>query len=75
MKKLLALVMVLFLSLTALADAPPAFAPALYGASPADFAQACEEALADTTLAGSAVAEKDGMPICEKAQNRASVSI
>lgn len=65
MKKLLALVMVLFLPLTALADAPPAFAPALFGASPADFAQACEAALADTTLAGSAVAEKDGMPILD----------
>lgn len=65
MKKLLALVMVLFLPLTALADAPPAFAPALVDASPADFAQACEAALADTTLAGSAVAEKDGMPILD----------
>lgn len=65
MRKLLALAMVLFLPLTALADAPPAFAPALFDASPADFVQACEADLADTTLAGSAVAEKDGMPILD----------
>ncbi len=60
MKKLLAMLLMLLLPWTALADAPPAFAPALFNATPAEFARACEEALADTSLAGSTVAEKDG---------------
>ena len=62
MKKLLALLLLL-LPWAALADGPAQFSPDLQGASPADFARACEEALADTTLAGSVVAEKDGMPV------------
>ncbi len=60
MKKLLAMLLMLLLPWTALADAPPAFSDALFNASPAEFALACEEALADTSLAGSTVAEKDG---------------
>ncbi len=63
MKKLLAMLLVLLLPWTALADGPVQFAPALQNASPAEFARACEEALADTTLAGSVVAEKDGVPV------------
>ena len=65
MKKLLASLLLLLLPMVALADAPPAFAPALFDASLADFARACEAALADTTLAGSAVAEKDGQPLVD----------
>ena len=63
MKKMLALLLLLLLPWASLADAPPAFGPALFNASPAEFARACEEALADTTLAGSVVAEKDGVPV------------
>lgn len=63
MKKMLALLLLLLLPWASLADAPPAFAPALFRAAPAEFACACEEALADTTLAGSVVAEKDGVPV------------
>lgn len=63
MKKLLALVVMFLLPWTAWADAPPAFAPELLNAAPAEFASACEEALADTSLAGSVVAEKDGVPV------------
>lgn len=63
MKKLLALVVMFLLPWTAWADAPPAFAPALFNAAPAEFASACEEALADTSLAGSVVAEKDGVSV------------
>jgi len=63
MKKMLAMLLLLLLPWAALADAPPAFVPALFNASPAEFARACEEALADTTLAGSVVAEKDGVPV------------
>lgn len=62
MKKLLALLLLL-LPWAALADGPAQFSPDLQGASPADFARACEESLADTPLAGSVVAEKDGMPV------------
>lgn len=65
MKKLLAILLMLLLPWTAMADAPPAFAPALFNATPAEFARACEEALADTTLAGSVVAEKDGVPLVD----------
>ena len=65
MKKLLAILLMLLLPWTAMADAPPAFAPALFNATPAEFARACEEALADTTLAGSVVAEKDGVPLID----------
>lgn len=65
MRKLLLLLLICLLPLSALADAPPAFAPALFGAAPADFARACEEALADTTLAGSTVAERDGAPLVD----------
>ena len=65
MKKLLAILLMLLLPWTAMADAPPTFAPALFNATPAEFARACEEALADTTLAGSAVAEKDGVPVVD----------
>ena len=63
MKKMLALLLLLLLPWASLADAPPAFAPALVRAAPAEFARACEEALADTSLAGSTVAEKDGVPV------------
>ena len=63
MKKLLVILLLLFLPLTGNADGPPAFSDALQNASPADFALACEAALADTTLAGSVVAEKDGVPV------------
>lgn len=63
MKKLLALVVMLLLPWTAWADAPPAFAPELFNAAPAEFARACEEALADTSLAGATVAERDGVPV------------
>lgn len=63
MKKLLALVVMFLLPWTAWADAPSAFAPELFNAAPAEFASACEEALADTSLAGSVVAEKDGVPV------------
>lgn len=65
MKNLLALLLLLLLPCAALADAPPGFAPALFDASPADFARACEAALADTTLAGSTVAEQDGLPLVD----------
>lgn len=65
MKKLLAMLLMLLLPWTAQADAPPAFAPALFRAAPADFARACEEALADTALAGCTVAEKDGVPLVD----------
>lgn len=65
MKKLFALVVMFLLPWTAWADAPPAFAPELFNAAPADFARACEEALADTSLAGSVVAEKDGVPVVD----------
>lgn len=65
MKKLLALVVMLLLPWTAWADAPPAFAPELFNAAPAEFAGACEEALADTSLAGSVAAEKDGVPVVD----------
>ncbi len=61
MKKLLAIL--LLLPWIALADGPVQFAPALQNASHADFARACEVALADTSLAGSTVAEKDGVPV------------
>ncbi len=63
MKKLLVILLLLFLPLPGIADGPPAFSDALLNASPADFALACEAALADTTLAGSVVAEKDGVPV------------
>ncbi|MBE5810555.1 MAG: hypothetical protein E7318_06410 [Clostridiales bacterium] len=64
MKKVcLLLVLLMLLPWMALADGPVQFAPALQNASPADFARACEEALADTSLAGSTVAEKDGAPV------------
>ena len=63
MKKLLAILLMLLLPWTALADGPPAFSSALLNASPADFARACEEALAETSLAGATVAEKDGVPV------------
>lgn len=63
MKRFLTLLLVLMLPWAALADGPSAFAPALSGASPADFARACNAALADTSLAGSVVAEKDGVPV------------
>lgn len=65
MRKLVVLLLLLLTPCMALADAPPAYASALFNAPPADFAQACEAALADTTLAGSAVAEKDGMPLVD----------
>ena len=65
MKKMLALLLLLLLPWASLADAPPAFVPALFNASPAEFARACEEALADTSLAGSAVAVKDGVSIVD----------
>lgn len=65
MKKMLALLLLLLLPWASLADAPPAFAPALFRAAPAEFARACEEALADTSLAGSAVAVKDGVSIVD----------
>lgn len=65
MKKLLAMLLMLLLPWTALADAPPAFVPALFNATPAEFARACEAALADTSLAGSVVAEKDGAPVVD----------
>lgn len=64
MKRLLVLLLLL-LPWAALADAPPAFAPELFNAAPADFARACKEALVDTTLAGSAMAEKDGVPVVD----------
>ena len=63
MKRLLAMLLMFLLPWTAQADGPPTFAAALQKASAADFARACEEALADTTLAGSVVAEKDGVPV------------
>ena len=63
MKKLLAILLMLLLPWTAMADAPPAFTPALFNATPAEFARACEEALAHTALVGSVVAEKDGVPV------------
>lgn len=63
MKKLLALLMVLLLPWTVLADGPVSFSKALQNGSPADFARACEAALADTSLAGSTVAEKEGVPV------------
>lgn len=63
MKKLIVLLLLVCLPLTALADGPAEFADALKSASPAEFARACEAALADTTLAGSVVAEKDGVPV------------
>lgn len=63
MKKLIVMILLVCLPLTALADGPAEFADGLKKASPADFARACEAALADTTLAGSTVAEKDGVPI------------
>ena len=44
MKKLIAMLLVMLLPWTALADAPPAFAPMLFNAPPTDFARACEEA-------------------------------
>ena len=65
MKKLIAMLLVMLLPWTALADAPPAFAPMLFNAPPTDFARACEAVLADTTLAGSAVAERDGHPLVD----------
>lgn len=65
MKKMLAMLLMLLLPWTALADAPPAFAPALFNATPAEFARSCEAALADTALAGSVVAEKDGTPVVD----------
>ena len=63
MKKLLALLLLLLLPWTALADGPASFCEALRDGSPADFARACEAALADTSLAGATVAEKDGVPV------------
>lgn len=60
MKKLMILLILVLLPYIALADAPPAFAPALFRASSTDFARACEEALGETTLAGSVVVEQDG---------------
>lgn len=63
MKKLIVLLLLVCLPLTALADGPAEFADTLKSASPAEFARACEAALADTTLAGSAVAERDGVPV------------
>lgn len=65
MKKLLAMLLMLLLPWPALADGPAAFSAALMYASPADFARACEQALTDTSLAGSAVAEKDGAPVVD----------
>lgn len=63
MKRWLALLLLVLLPVTALADGPVSFTQELYDASSAEFAQACEAALADTSLAGSTVAEKDGAPI------------
>ena len=63
MKKLLAILLMLLLPWTAQADGPAFFAPELLNASHADFALACEAALADTALEGSTVAEKDGVPV------------
>lgn len=63
MKKLIVILLLICLPLTALADGPAQFADVLQNASPAEFAHACEDALAETSLAGSAVAEKDGVPV------------
>ena len=63
MKKLRAMLLMLLLPWTALTDGPPAFASALFNASPADFARACEKVLADTSLTGATVAERDGVPV------------
>lgn len=63
MKRLLAMLLMFLLPWTAQADGPPTFAAALQKASAADFARACEAALTDTSLAGSTVAEKDGVPV------------
>ena len=63
MKKLIVLLLLVCLPLTALADGPADFADALKTASPEEFARDWEAALADTTLAGSAVAERDGVPV------------
>lgn len=63
MKKLIVILFLLCLTLTALADGPAKFAEVLQHASTAEFAHACEETLADTSLAGSTVAEKDGAPV------------
>lgn len=65
MKKLIVLLLLVCLPLTALADGPAEFADALKSASPAEFARACEDALADTSLAGSVVAEEDGVPVVD----------
>ena len=65
MKRLLAMLMVFLLPWTVLADGPVSFATALFNASPAEFARACEAALAGTSLEGSTVAEKDGVPIID----------
>lgn len=56
MKKFLALVLILLLPLTALADGPDGFAAELQHITDAEFAARCEAALADTSLNGSAVA-------------------
>ncbi len=57
MKKLLALLMALFLPLTALADGPAAFSEALQNMMDAEFAAVCEAALAGSTLQGSRMAQ------------------
>ena len=65
MKRLFVLLIALFMPLIALADGPASFAPELWNASLADFARTCEEAIAETSLAGAAVAEKDGAPVVD----------
>lgn len=57
MRKLLTMLLVLLLPLTALADGPEAFSDALQSMTDADFAAACEAALEGTTLQGSTMAE------------------
>lgn len=64
MKKLLCLLLLLFmLPMSALSDGPPLFAEALFSLDAPSFAAQCEAALADTALAGSTVAEKEGVPV------------
>jgi len=57
MKKLLALLLALFLPLTALADGPAAFSEALQNMTDAEFAAVCEAVLAGTTLQGARVGQ------------------
>lgn len=63
MQKLIVILFLICLPLTVLADGPAAFSDALMAMDEEDFARQCEAALADTTLAGSVVAEKDGVPV------------